>query len=793
MATIPKRRRVTPSLVLSPLFLGAALAASPFVSRVQAQGTGTLVGSVTSSDGAVAPDAVVQIVDLRRRARTDEAGAFRFEGVPVGNYLVQTVSPRYGTGVGRAEIESGQETRLDVRLDVSVHQEAIVVSARPDARSQSEVAQPVSVLSGEELSQRSAPTLGETLATQPGVSSTYFGPGSSRPVIRGLGGDRIRVLEDGVGVGDASNTSPDHAVSLSPLTATSIEVVRGPATLLYGSSAVGGVVNVLDERVPSSPPDHTVGGVAELLGASVNDEWGGGVSLKAGRGPLVVHGSFDRRESSDLNIPGFAESAALRAQEEAEGGEEGEEHAEEEEAFGVLPNSAVENTSGSVGASYVLRSGYFGAAWTGFDSLYGVPGGHSHEHAEEHAGEEGEEGEGHEGEEEEAPVRVDLRQRRLDFRGARTEPFAGFRAAKVRFGVTDYEHQELEGDAVGTRFLNDAWEGRLEMLHKPLGALNGSFGLQVASRDFEAIGEEAFVPPTETRTYALFAFEEVGEGSWRGQFGGRFEHQNVKALGDVTLDRSFGGVSGSAGLVYRASGGFGAGLTLAYSEKLPNAEELYANGPHIATRAFEIGDPDLGKEKSLGLDLSLSKRAGPVTGQVALFLNRFDDYIYEELTGEEEDGLQVVQFVQRDATFRGFEASAALELVHAEPRHLDLELQADYVRASLRGGSEDPLPRIPPFRYGATLHYHDTRLDGRFEVRGVSEQTRISASELPTEGYTFLNASLGYRFFLGRTILQLRVQGTNLTDEEGRNHVSFLKDVAPLPGRDFRASVRVLF
>jgi iron complex outermembrane receptor protein len=323
--------------------------------------------------------------------------------------------------------------------------------------------------------------------------------------------------------------------------------------------------------------------------------------------------------------------------------------------------------------------------------------------------------------------------------------------------------------------------------------LTGAFGLQVGSRDFEAIGAEAFVPPTETRTYALFVFEELGQGTWRGQFGGRFEHQSVKALGDVGQERSFDGVSGSAGLVYRGAEGFGAGLTLAYSEKLPNAEELYANGPHIATRAFEIGDPDLGKEKSLGLDLAVSKRAGPVTGQLALFLNRFDDYIYEELTGEEEDGLPVVQFVQRDATFRGLEASAALELMHTEPRHLDLELQADYVRASLRGGNGDPLPRIPPFRYGAALHYHDNRLDGRLEVRGAAEQTRLAANELPTDGYTFLNASLAYRFFVGRTILQVRVQGNNLTDAEGRNHVSFLNDVAPLPGRDFRASVRVLF
>lgn len=775
----PVCRRNAVTAVLSVTTLSVTTLFVPHA-HAQTPAAGALVGSVKTSQGSQAPGTMVQIVDLRRRASADEKGAYRFEDVPAGSYLIQAVSPRYGTSVTRATIAAGTETRLDISLDVSVHQEAVVVSARSDARGLSEVAQPVSVLSGDELSLRSAPTLGETLATQPGVSSTYFGPGASRPVIRGLGGDRIRVLEDGVGVGDASSTSPDHAVSLSPLSAKSIEVVRGPATLLYGSSAVGGVVNVLDDRIPDAVPDHSLGGVAEFLGASVSDERGGGVSLKAGRGPLVFHGGFDRRAATDLNIPGFAESAALRAQEE--GG------AEEEEAFGVLPNSAVATTSGTVGASIVGRKGFLGASWTGFDSLYGVPGGHAEEEAEAPVEE------GAPPAEEEGPVRIDLRQRRIDLRGARTEPFGGFRAAKLRFGVTDYEHQELEGEEVGTLFLNDSWEGRLELLHKPLGAVTGSFGVQVASRDFEAIGAEAFVPPTETRAFAGFVFEEVGGGAWRGQFGGRFEHQNLKAKGDVGLERSFDGVSGSAGFVYRGADGFGAGLTLAYSEKLPNAEELYANGPHIATRAFEIGDPDLGKEQSLGLDLSLSKRAGPITGQAAFFLNRFDDYIYEELTDEEQDGLAVVRFVQRDASFRGFEASAAIELLHTEPRHLDLELQADYVRASLRGGNEDPLPRIPPFRYGAALHYQDNQLDGRFEVRGVAEQTRVSSSaELPTDGYTFLNASLSYRFFVGRTILQLRVQGNNLTDEEGRNHVSFLKDVAPLPGRDFRAAVRVLF
>lgn len=762
---------VSVSLVSGPV---VPQAMAQLVPAPNAAAAGTLVGTVTSAGGSAASHAVVEIVELRRRTHTDAEGGYRFTDVPRGAYLVQAVDPRFGSAVARVEVGEG-EVRLDIRLDVALHKEAVVVTAQSEARALSEVGQPVSVLSGEELAARIAPTLGETLASQPGVSSTYFGPGASRPVIRGLGGDRIRVLEDGVGAGDASSTSPDHAVSIEPLGASTIEVVRGPATLLYGSSAVGGVVNVLDQRIPDRAPDHTLGGNVDLLGASVNDEWSGGASLKAAAGPLVFHGGFARRKTEDLTIPGYAESEALRAAEE----EEGEEH---EQAFGVLPNSAIDSTSGSLGASYVASKGFFGVAWAGYDTLYGIPGGHAHE-----------EEEGEEHAEDESGVRVDLEQRRFDVRGARSEPFGAFRGAKLRFGLADYQHQELEGDEIGTLVTNEAWEGRLELLHKPIGAWSGSFGVQLASRDFEAIGEEAFVPPTETRGVAAFVFEEIGRGAWRGQLGARYEHQNVDALGDVGLERSFDALSGSAGVLYRGGSGFGAALTLALSQKIPNAEELYSNGPHLATGVFEVGNPDLAKEKSLGVDLSFNKRTGPVTGQLGLFLNRFDDYIYEEFTGEEQDGLPVAQYVQGDATFRGFEAGLAIELLHAEPRHLDLELSADYVRASLRGGDESPLPRIPPFRYGAALHYGDMHWDGRLEVRGSAAQERVSAYELPTDGYTFLNASLGYRFFLGHRIVQLRVQASNLTNEEGRNHVSFLKEVAPLPGRDIRGSLRVLF
>jgi iron complex outermembrane receptor protein len=762
------------------LSFGAALCAGIFgAADVAAQSHGAIVGRVTLAAGGAAGGATVEILDLNRRARADEAGAFRFDAVPPGDYVLRAESARGGTSVGRVSVTAGAETSVDMTLELATHHETVVVTARAGAALADEIAQPATVLAGAELSAQRLPTLGETLAQQPGVSSTYFGPGASRPVIRGLGGDRIRILQAGLGTGDASSTSPDHAVSFDPLTARRIEVLRGPATLLYGSSAVGGAVNVIDDRIPAFIPDRRISGVLELAGASAANDFSGGASLTGGGGIFAWHADYLRRETDDVSIPGFAEAEALRREEEEEG-------AEHEQATGVLENSAVESEGGAIGASIVRDWGYFGVAASMFDTLYGVPG-HAH-HGEEQEGE----GEGHEGEEEEEEsVRVDMAQRRGDLRTEYNRPFGIFRAARLRVGLTDYEHSELEGDAVGTRFTNQSWEARLDLPHRDAGPLRGSVGVQLGNRDFEAIGEEAFVPPTTTGSFAVFAFEEIGREAVRLHLGARVERQSVEARGDEPADRDFTGVSGSVGMVWNAENGYGASVSVARSVKLPNAEELFSNGPHLATRAFEIGDPDLDPEKSLGIDFGLRKRTGRFTGSVTGFMNRFDDYIFEELIGEEEDGLQVVQFVQRNADFIGMEAAATLDLIHGEPHHLDLELSGDYVRAEIRDG--DPLPRIPPLRVGGGLHYHGDRFNARVGVRRVAAQDRIGAFERPTDGYTLVDAGIGVRFVARRAVYDLSVRGTNLTDEEARNHVSFLKDLAPLPGRDVRAVLRVTF
>ncbi|HUG54768.1 MAG TPA: TonB-dependent receptor [Vicinamibacteria bacterium] len=768
--------RVSVQAVLVSMTLSLPGAASAAAQTAPAPTRGTITGRVVHGTEGPAADADVEVLELHRRVRVAADGTFRFEDVPAGQYLVQAQSPRHGLSVASVGVVAGEETHVELDVDLARHHETVVVTARGEASALSEIAQPVTVLTGAELSLRLEPTLGETLAHQPGVSSTYFGPGASRPVIRGFGGDRIRILQDGVGTNDASNTSPDHAVAYDPLSAKRIEVVRGPATLLYGGNAVGGVVNVLDSRIPVTPATRALGGVFELAGGTVADEKQGAVSLGGGRGRFAWHADGYARDAGDLSIPGLAESAALRAEE----GEEGEEH---EQAEGVLPNSATEALGGALGGSFVGARGFIGLALSGYDTQYGVPG-HHHE--------EGEHEEGEEGEEEEEAVRIDMLQKRGDLRAELHDPLRGLSSLRLRVGVSDYAHKELEGGAIGTTFSNDAWEGRLEASHRALGPLTGSFGLQVGRRDFEAVGEEAFLPPTVTRNWALFAFEEIGRGAVRFQLGGRYESQDVEASGDEPARRSSDGLSGSAGVVWRGGDGFSVGATVARSIKLPSAEELFSNGPHIATQSFEKGDPRLTNEKSLGLDLTLRRTGERVVGEASLFSNRFEDFIFADVTDDEEDGLGVVRYVQRDARFWGAEASLHVDLLHREPHHLDLELMGDFVRAELRDTGE-PLPRIPPSRLGAGLHYHAEHWDGRVEVRHAADQDRVSRFESPTAGYTLLNASVGYRLFAGGTILDFILRGTNLADEEARVHTSFLKDLAPLPGRDVRLVVRVTF
>lgn len=653
----------------------------------------------------------------------------------------------------------------------------IIVTGSPIRHPEHESIISASVLTEDEIAARAASSIGELLRREPGVASTFFGPGASRPIIRGLGGDRVRVLDAGIGSIDASSVSDDHAVAVEPAQAERVEIVRGPASLYYGSSAAGGVVNLFDGRIPNSVPEGGVDGALRIGRASVDNsiETAGGFDVligKIGEASLVFHGEGAYRDAEDYDIPGFAESARQRALEEAEGGEEGE-----EEAFGTVENTSLESKSGAVGASLVFDNGFFGLAVKRARSNYGVPGAHH------------EEGEG-EGDEEEETVRIDLEQDRIDLMGEINKDFLIFETVKVRFGYADYLHQELEGAEIGTTFTNEGYEGRIELVEKEFGAFRGASGFQFRHRDFAAIGDEAFTPPNVTDQVGVFTVREFETGPWHFQVAGRYEHTDIEAP-DVALQRDFDTVSVSGGVGFEPAEEIFLSVNAFRTERAPAPEELFSDGPHLATNAFEIGDPNLGVETALGVEATIHAELGPISATVNGFYTDYSDFVALIPNGAEQDGLPVFVFTARDAAFRGFEAEADIDLFSVGAFDVDGRAQADYVRADFAGGGD--APRIPPFRSIIGLEAMSPYLDISAELEIAARQTRITAFELPTDGYEILNFGVVYRPLGEEGGLAVHVRADNVTDEEARQHTSFLKDVAPLPGRNFSIAVRGTF
>lgn len=644
------------------------------------------------------------------------------------------------------------------------------------------------VVGGTDLQRDMAGQIGEVLEKLPGVSASGFAPGASRPILRGFSGDRVRVLVDGIGAIDASNTSADHAVSLDPLTAQSIEVLRGPATLLYGSSAIGGAVNVIDKRIPRKVPDEPVhvDALAGVDSASNAREIGGSLDLPLGGG-FVVHADGSWRRTDDLRVAGRILSDELRADILAEAAEDADadpDHATElrelADARGRLPNSATKTTSAGFGAAWIGGRADIGASVSLYDTRYGVPTRPGAEHA--HGGEE------EEGEEEEAPVSIDLRQKRADLRAGLRFDGGPLAEVRTRWGYSDYEHTELEGDEVGTRFLVDGVEGRLELVQRQRGTWTGTFGAQYFRRDLEAIGAEAFVPANRSENWSLFALQEVALAPVTVEFAGRFEHGKASAP-DVALSRSFDAWSGAVGLWHETPGGLRLGLNASRTARIPTSEELFADGPHAATQQYEIGDPDLALETAWGGEAYLRGQLGPVALSLTAYASWFDDYVYLAATGAEEDGLPVYRQQQQDATYKGFEAEASVPLATLGGLALSSEWQASYTRATLADGS--PVPRIPPLSLGGALIAKADRVEGRIAANWNAAQNRIAAEETRTDGYTTVDAALTWQPVRGRDNLTVIASVENLFDAEGRRAASVTKDFVPIAGRNFKLSARL--
>ncbi|QLC24259.1 TonB-dependent receptor [Parasphingopyxis algicola] len=652
-----------------------------------------------------------------------------------------------------------------------------------------------STLSGTDLDQAIRPQIGDVLTALPGVSATSFTPGASRPVLRGFQGERIRVLTDGIGAIDASNTSADHAVTIDPITAYRIEVLRGPAALLFGSQAIGGAVNVFDRRIPREIPDEPIHIDAVTSYGSAADEWSiaGGVDLPL-TSNLVLHVDGSYRDSDDLDISGFALSPALRAEQLEIAAEETEEGnlGEAEEALelanlrGTIPNSAVETLTGGAGLALIEEWGNIGVSVSYFGSDYGIPA----RPGAEHAHEEGEE-EGEEEEEEEGPVTIDLEQIRADLRGEIRVANGFLDSIRIRLGYSDYTHTEFEGDEVGTRFFVDGFEGRLEFVQRAQGSWRGVIGTQLYVRDFDAIGAEAFVPENNTEQVGLFTLQEFDVGALHVEVAGRYEHTNVSS-GPVGVDRSFNAFSGAIGANVDVAPGVIIGANFSRAERAPSAEELFSNGPHIATQAFEIGNPNFDTEKSIGLEGYIRGEAGGVNFALTGYVSWFDDFIFDTATGEEEDDLPVFQYFQRDATYYGFEAEISATLAEVGEFRINADAVADYVRASIENGG-GPVPRIPPLRLLGGLEAQSDNFDARAEVEWVAEQDRVAAFETTTDDFTLVNASIAWRPWGRANGTSLFASVNNLFDVNARRHASFTKDFVPLAGRDFRFGARFSF
>ncbi|TKB04582.1 TonB-dependent receptor [Alteromonas portus] len=787
----------------------------------------TVTGKVTDTAGQPVAGAEVKIEGSRRVAYTDVNGVYRFDDVKQPHIHLHVYSSNYIHGDNDLGDVNADQNVDFVLQPASV--ENIVVTANALQSSVLESVTPVTVISADKLRKIEAPTLGETLKNAPGVHSTYFGPVSSSPVIRGNDGPRVKIVQNGLDVSDVSRVGPDHNVASTLSSATQVEVLRGPATLQYGSGAIGGVVNVVDKRIPQYQIDG-VEGEAETSYSTVNNGSYTRADVTGGSGNIVWHVDGFYRDTDNADIPGYASVEP-----------------DDDEPYGELESSAMETRNVVAGLSYVAEEGYFGFAVEQLDNEYGVPG-HSHEHEEEHDEDETEEE--HEEHAEEG-VLLDVDMTRYQAAGEWHSPIKGLTNVKFAAAYTDYEHAEIEDGEPGTVFTNESSDIRLSAYHEEVNGWHGVFGLQFNHSDYNAVGEEAFTPANTTSSYALYIVEQKNVGDVTFELGGRLERTTLDAdASEVELevlheedeeheeeehegeeheehavafnfpDYDFTSLSLSAGANWEYQEGHSVAVTLSRSERAPSQQELFSAGQHLATQSYEVGlvfDMDeeghieenlrsVNEEVSTNLDITFRKFTGSWGYSASFFYNQADDYIFQSSTGlfalsedeheedhdeleeehSDEEGTPIYYFQQADADIWGFEAETYVDLTDT----LRLTVFGDYIRAEIE---DDNLPRTPPMRFGSELSYVNDGLSADVGFTWYDDQDDVASFETSTDGYTLVNASVQYEFGSQGIDWVLFARGENLTDEEARVHTSFLKDQAPLPGRNFTMGVRALF
>ena len=748
----------------------ACIALVAMVGSVWAQETGVLQGRLLNSlSGEPIAGATVVLEELKREAVSAPDGTFRFDNVAPGEYHLQVRFTGFSSRRTEVNVTGDGGAPLDVMVDPDLHFQE-VASVTAEARSQFDVFQPTTVLAGQELTKQLEMSLGATLENQPGVASRSVGPAPSRPVIRGLDGDRVPILQDGQRTGDLSSQSGDHGVTVNPASAETIEVVRGPATLLYGANAIGGLVNVITNEIPTRPVQGTTGNFTTDLGTAAEEGAGAG-NVQLGNGRIAVNIGGGGRRSGDFATP-----------------------------LGDVLNSHSRNAFATAGLAWTGERGVLGGSYGYDDTRYGIPvveGG---------------------------VLQLTPRRHALTLRGGADRLEGIFDGVRATLAHRRYAHEELEANEIGTKFTNNTTELQLLASHRAVGRLKGSIGGWVLDRGFNAVGAEALSPGVDQNGYAFFGYEELTWPHVTLQFGGRVDHTAYAPAGEP--ERDFTNASLSTGVLLRpaaAQDRLTIAASVAHAARAPALEELFFFGVHHGNFALEVGNPDLESERALGADVSLRWRTPRAAGELTYFRNSIGDYIFRRLidheefeerraefvsrfsgrepaghephevgsegeeAGHEEEEIAFVEFVGADALLQGIEAHADFQLTS----RWSAELGLDLVRGSLKDG--DPLPRIPPLEFRGGLRYQRNALQVGGQVVAAAKQDRVSGVERPTDGYTVLRLYGSYSFQTGAALSTITLRLDNATNELYRNHLSLIKEVVPEMGRNLKLVYGVRF
>jgi len=722
-----------------------ALALAPGATAAFAapQAGGAITGQVLHSlTGEPIGGAKVIVQEDRRQTITGPDGRFRFDRVKPGSYHLSVEAQGFSARHQEVHV-AGPDTILNLLVDPELHfEEVISVSAEP--RDQFNTYQPTSVLAGQDLTRELGGTLSATVAQQPGVAERSFGAAPARPVVRGLDGDRVLILEDGQRMGDLSSQSGDHGITVNPASASKIEVVRGPATLIYGANAVGGLVNVISDAVPSAALAGVKGGFTGDLGTN-GGQVQGAADVWWGNTAWALHAGGGGQRSGDYSTP-----------------------------EGTVDNTQARSGFGSAGLSRTWARGYVGANYAYEDTRYGLP------YVED------------------GQVQLTPRRSIANVRGEVRDLEGVFKSVRGSYAGRWYRHEEIVAGEIGTRFGNDTHEFEFLGSHRAYGRFSGSLGARALVRAFTVSGDEALSPPVDQKAAAAFMYEEVTFHHATLQLGGRFDQASYTPKSADLPARDFSEFSGSVGVLiqppafdHRSS----VAISLARTSRYPALEELYFYGPHPGNFAFEIGNPNLGAEHALGVDLSFRWRSARFSAEATYFRNRIDDYILRNPVESEpgdasghEDGFPVVEFVAADSLLQGFELHGDIQVTS----RVFADFGFDYVRGDVLE-PDAPLPRIPPFRARGSVRYQAGAFNAGGEVTGVAAQRRVFGAETPTDGHGLLKLFASYSWPTGTGVSTVTARLDNATNALYRNHLSYVKDYVPERGRTFKLVYNIRF